>query len=372
MGLRLLAAVVALISTTFLSPTVQAANLESVLADQANLTTFRGLVKNMVESILKYHILKKTIDMPSIVKGDSIWAPTLLADRNFSTVTGGQHLILTKQPGGEVVLTSGFATRGTVVTEDLAFDDGLVQVIDSVMRVPETLDATARGAYTDLTAFVGALYAAGLYDEVAGWKDVTIFAPRNAAFQQLAGTFSRMDEADLRRVLRYHIIPGRVSHVWELRNASTLATADGSGDGTEVAVTRHTNFIYVNSAEIVQADVLIANGVVHLVDNVLNPRRPDARPDVELTTAQPPVFTPLGTATATGSDVPTPFATHLPCTGTIEENCQAASSQATGRPTGTSGGAASSNAGGALPRCTGLTGAGVGIGLAVGAVMAGL
>jgi len=45
MGLRLLAAVVALISTTFLSPTAQAANLESVLADQANLTTFRGLVK---------------------------------------------------------------------------------------------------------------------------------------------------------------------------------------------------------------------------------------------------------------------------------------------------------------------------------------
>ncbi|EAQ83373.1 hypothetical protein CHGG_09777 [Chaetomium globosum CBS 148.51] len=355
-------------AVAFCPATVQAASLESVLAGQANLTTFRGLVKSTVVSTLKYHILKKTIDMPSIVKGDSIWASTSLTDAKFSNVTGGQRLILTKQPGGEVVFTSGFATRGTVLTEDLAFDNGLVQVIDSVMRVPETLESTARSAYTDLTAFVGALYATGLMSEVAQQKDVTIFAPHNAAFQQLAGAFADTDKEKLKRILRYHIVPGQLSHVWELKNASSLASTD---KGNKVSITRHTNFIYVNSAEIIQADILIANGLVHMIDNVLNPDQTGARPDVTLTTAQSPVFTPVG-ATATGTDVPTPFASNLPCT----ESCPVA--RPTGAPNGAGAGEGngegpnSSNAGVALPRCTGMAGAAVGVGLAVGAIVVGL
>ncbi|KAL2151237.1 hypothetical protein VTH82DRAFT_6335 [Thermothelomyces myriococcoides] len=394
--LRFPTAALAVISSLLLSPAARAASLESVLADQTNVTMFRGLVKkyaelfddlpknitlavpndfafdkqadwssyskDKVQATLKYHVLKGTIDMPSIIKGDSIWASTILTDRDYSTVTGGQRLILTKQPGGEVVLTSGFATRGTVVVEDLQFDNGLIQIIDSVMKVPETLESTARNAYTDLTSFVGALYATDLYDEVAGWKDVTIFAPRNAAFQQLAGTFAGMDRDELRRVLRYHVVPGRLSHVWELRNQSTLASADR---GAEVAITRQANSIFVNSAAIIQADILLANGVAHLIDNVLDPSQPDARPNLSLTTQQPPVFTAVGTATSTGTNVPTPFASDLPCT----PGC-VGGAQSTATPTGSEG-ASSSNAGGAMPRCTGLVGAGLGVGLAVGAMMAG-
>jgi uncharacterized surface protein with fasciclin (FAS1) repeats len=395
---RLPTALLAGIPAVLFAPAAQAEDLESVLAGQTNLTIFQGLVKNhtdifanlpkgvtvaapndfafmklgnwgtynesMIEATLKYHILKKTIDMPSIVKGDSIWASTLLTDEKFSTVKDGQRLILTKQPGGEVVFTSGFATRGTVVVEDKSFDNGLVQIIDSVMRVPESLESTARSAYTDLTAFVGALYATDLMAELAKEKDVTIFAPRNAAFQQLAGALESMDKEKLKRILRYHIVPGSLSHVWELKNASTLATAD---NGNQVAITRHTNFVFVNSAEIIQTDILISNGLVHMIDNVLNPDENDARPDVTLTTAQPPVFTLVG-ETATGTTVPTPFASDLPCTA----SCPVPTG--TAAPTGTRSGpgASSSNVGVALARCTGVAGAGIGLGLAVGAVMVGL
>ncbi|KAK4153979.1 FAS1 domain-containing protein [Chaetomidium leptoderma] len=400
MVLGLPTALLAVLSTIILSPVaVHAVDLETVLAGQANLTTFRGLIKNhtdifanlpkgvtvavpndnafrklgnweaynesTVAATLKYHILTETIDMPSIEKGDSVWASTTLTGEKFSNVTGGQRLILTKQPGGEVVFTSGFATRGTVLVEDLPFDNGLVQVIDSVMRVPETLESTARSAYTDLTAFVGALYATDLMSEVVKHKDLTIFAPRNTAFQQLAGALENMDKEKLKRVLHYHIVPGQLAHVWELKNASALGTAE---KGKKVSVTRHTNFIYINSAEIIQADILVANGLVHMIDNVLNPDLAGARPDVTLTTAQAPVFTPVG-ATATGTTVPTPFASDLPCTA----SCPVAPPAA--KPTGSGGGAGdapSSNAGVAPARCTGLAGAGVGIGLIVGAIMVAL
>lgn len=319
-----------------------------------------------VEATLKYHILKEAIDMPSIEKGDSIWASTSLTDEKFSTVAGGQRVILTKQPGSEVVLTSGFATRGTVLVEDLKFDNGLVQIIDSVMRVPETLESTARSAYTDLTAFVGALYATDLMNEVAQQKDVTIFAPRNAAFQQLAGAFEDMDKEKLKRILQYHIVPGHLSHVWELKNASSHTTAD---DGNKVSITRHTNFIYVNSAEIIQNDILISNGLVHMIDNVLNPDESDARPDVTLTTGQSPVFTPVG-ATSTGTAVPTPFASDLPCTASCPVPQPTSTGTEAGAGNGEGDGEGDENA--APARATGLAMAAMGVGMAVGAVIVGL
>ncbi|KAK0721217.1 FAS1 domain-containing protein [Apiosordaria backusii] len=346
---RLPTALLAIISALGCAPTaVRAADLDSVLAGQTNLTTFRELVKDHpniftnlsgitiaapndnafdklgnfdewrqnkthVEAVLKYHVMPQVVAMPSIIKGDSIWAPTLLTDPSFSPIKGGQRLILTKQPGGEVVFTSGFANRGTVIVEDIEWDKGLVQVIDSVMRIPENLESTARNAYHDMTAFLGALFATDLYKElILSQKDITIFAPTNAAFQTLAGTLSTLPKEELKSILRYHIVPGQVSQIWELKNASSLATAVGNHS---IHILRHTNFIFANSAQVLQTDILIANGAVHLIDNVLNPKSNLTTPDVEAV-SQKPVFTVegTGTATATGTAAPTPWTEFLPCT----------------------------------------------------------
>jgi transforming growth factor-beta-induced protein len=308
-----------------------------------------------IKTTLQYHLLKGQSKMLSISKGDSDWTSTHLTDAKYTNVTNGQRILFTKMPGGEVACTSGFATRGTVIVEDLAFDDGLVQVVDSVMRVPEDIDSTARNAYADLTS----LYATGLMRELAELKDVTVFAPRNAAFQQLAGTLEEMDTELLKRVLRYHIIPGHVVHAWELENDTELASAsDDDEGGSKITVTRHANSVFANSAGIVQPDILIANGVVHLLDNVLNPDMPGARPDTSLTTIQPPVFSATG-ATATGTAVPTPFATYLPCT----EGC-AVAAVPTSAPEGGEGSRPAGNGGvaGARP---GIVGTGVAVGMAV-------
>ncbi|KAK4172305.1 FAS1 domain-containing protein [Triangularia setosa] len=398
---RLPTAFLAIISALGCVPAaVRAADLDSVLAGQTNLTTFRELVKDYpdifaqlpsgvtvavpndnafdklgnfdewrdnkthVEAVLKYHVMPKVVSMPSIIKGDSIWAPTLLTDPKFSPINGGQRLILTKQPGGEVVLTSGFANRGTVIVEDIEWDKGLVQVIDSVMRIPEGLESTARNAYHDMTAFLGALFAADLYDElVFPTKDITIFAPTNAAFQKIAGTLSVLPKEELKSILRYHIIPGSVSQIWELKNTSSLATAEKS---QSIRILRHTNFIFANSAQVLQTDILIANGAVHLIDNVLNPKSNVTTPDVEAT-EQKVVFSVTGTQTVTGTGQPTPFTEHLPCTVScpvtvtevvrtetagVVQPTRSVLQGGVGGPTSTNGGA---------PKCTGVVGVGLGV-----------
>ncbi|KAK3995222.1 Periostin [Cladorrhinum sp. PSN332] len=406
------------ILSAFLPTAVNAQSLDAILSKQPNLSTFRELVKTnagiftnlpkgitvvapnddafkrignwdqmrdnstLVAAILKYHILPKVVSMTSIIKGESAWSSSLLTDPAFSTVTGGQHLILTKQPDGKVVFTSGFATRGTVLAEDVSFDSGLVQVIDAVMRVPENLELTARNGYADdTTAFLGALFATGLMQELINKQtDLTIFAPRNSAFQHLAGSLAGLSAPDLKRILAYHIIRGSVSHAWELQNASSLVTAAAAANGekSSVAITLHTNFIFVNSAQVMQTDVLLSNGVVHIIDNVLDPDQARARPDVSKV-SQTPVFKALGTQTETGTGLPTPFAENIPCTAscsltttvTATPSVLPIGSDATGesRPS-----QVSSNAGVAAARCTGFAGGGtvgvVGI-AAAGALMVG-
>ncbi|KAK0611640.1 FAS1 domain-containing protein [Immersiella caudata] len=329
----------------------------------AKVGNWGGKTPEGIEAGLKYHVIKTPINTLSIPKGDSIFAATTLDDPRFSNVTGGQQLILTKQPGGEVVLTSGFATRGTIVVEDIAFESGIVQVVDSVMRIPEPLDSTARNAYTDLTAFLGALSLTGIADDILAAKDVTVLAPRNAAFQQLAGVLHDTPVDDLKRILHYHIIPDAVLHSWELQNGSSLISAEKK---KPMEITRLGNYIFANSAQLLQTDILLSNGLVQMLDNILSPDHADARPDVTAT-AQRPVITPSG-ATVTGTAAPVPFTSNLPCTSDCPETATFNDKAPTARPTSTFVPMPDS----APPSHSGLLGVGIGAGLVVGALFMGI
>jgi len=300
-----------------------------------------GLGDARVRPTLQYHVLKRAIHTDSVARGQHLVAKTRL-DLN---ITGGQPVILTKGPSGDVVFTSGFANRGTVVQENIPFDDGFVQIIDSVLRVPEGFEATTKNAYTDMSAFLGALHATGLIDEINAAKDITVFAPHNEAFQKLYPVFKKMSLGELKRVIRYHIVPGTVVHSWEFGNGTYLEASDK----TAIAITRHDHSIYANSAQFLQTDILISNGVVQMIDNCLSPNASKARPDVRLS-KQPPVLS------LEPYSPPSPTAPGFPCAG---DDCSDTDSEAS---TGTQKDVA-------VPRFGGISSAGLGLGLMLGAVV---
>ncbi|KAK2074961.1 hypothetical protein P8C59_009127 [Phyllachora maydis] len=335
---------------------------------------------SLVTAMLQYHLLQGTVAAASLSAGPSTFAPTLLAAAASTNVTGGQNVILNVQPGPVVVLTSGAGSRSTVVQPDVPFAGGLVQVVDALLVPPPRLELVARDAYTDLMAFLAALFAAGLVDEFAAARDVTIFAPRSAAFQAVAPALTALAPDDLRAVLRYHLVPGAVRPSARLTNGTLYATAlDTSATSTsnssappKLRLTRAGNSMWVDTAQVIQPDILLANGVVHMVDAVLNPHNAAAaaaRPNPALA-AQPPAFAPA--AGPTGTAAPTPFTAFLPCT-TSHCPVTTAAGNATGRASTTAAGVrTSSSRGGAAPprpRCTGAVGVlGLGWGLVVGAL----
>lgn len=354
---RLVAFGLAALATLGAIPAVAAQSLKEVVAKQENLTTFQSLVeeysdvyKNLpsdgvtiiapndaafvkgqgwdadqdaIPVWLRYGLLRGEVDLSSMEPGDTMTVSTLLNDTRYANVSDGQQVFITMQPNEDVVITSGTGTRVTVVKTDIPFDNGLVQIVESLTVTPRRLEPSIRNSYMDLTSFLGALYKADLVQEFAEAPNATIFAPHNAAFQRLAGAFDSMDDEEFRRVLRYHLVPNAVLRAAYLQDDSDLETlAD-----TPLHITRYINDIFVNTGKIIQTDLLIANGVIQMIDNVLNVNEEDVRPEVSRS-IQDPVFTAPPSA-STGEGAPVPFTSALPCT----ESC----STDRPRPTGEGG-----------------------------------
>lgn len=151
------------------------------------------------------------------------------------------------------------------------FTGGTIHIIDRVLTLPESDSSTAVAA--NLTSVVGALSQANLVNPVNSLRDVTIFAPANSAFQAIGSAIGTLTTEQLSSILTYHVINGTVGYSSALTN-TTLKTLGGG----ELTVRIENGSVFVNSARVLVPDVLVANGVVHVIDNVLNPNNTSVAP----------------------------------------------------------------------------------------------
>jgi uncharacterized surface protein with fasciclin (FAS1) repeats len=135
----------------------------------------------------------------------------------------------------------------------------------------------------DHTTLVAAVKAAGLVDTLSGPGPFTVFAPTNAAFAKLpAGTVETLvkpeNKATLTKILTYHVVPG----TYTAKDLMKLAK-DGGGEaqlktaqGEPLVVQTKGKKVYVtdakgNTATVTIANVMQSNGVIHVINGVLQP-----------------------------------------------------------------------------------------------------
>jgi uncharacterized surface protein with fasciclin (FAS1) repeats len=135
-------------------------------------------------------------------------------------------------------------------------------VIDRVLTLPGNVSSTLIAA--NLTSLYGALNATSLLSTVNGLRDVTIFAPNNTAFQRIGSALASASTADLQSILTYHVVNGTAPlYSTDLMNGTSHQTVNGAN------VTIHAGAngtFFVNGARVVTPNVLIAGGVVHVID----------------------------------------------------------------------------------------------------------
>lgn len=134
---------------------------------------------------------------------------------------------------------------------------------------PNNIVSIAIGS-KDHTTLVAALKAANYVTSVANPGPLTVFAPTNAAFDQLpAGTVEGLlkpeKEADLKEVLKYHVAPATFE-LPALKDGMEL----GMANGKRTKIHRQGDKVMINDATIV-ASIRASNGIVHVIDKVLLP-----------------------------------------------------------------------------------------------------
>jgi uncharacterized surface protein with fasciclin (FAS1) repeats len=128
--------------------------------------------------------------------------------------------------------------------------------------------AAGAGSFNTLVA---AVKAAGLAETLQGKGPFTVFAPTDAAFAKLpAGTVEALlaDKAKLASILTFHVVSGKVL-AGDIIKAHGAKATTVNGQALDVVV--QDGKVLVNGANVVKADVMASNGVIHVIDTVLLP-----------------------------------------------------------------------------------------------------
>lgn len=145
-------------------------------------------------------------------------------------------------------------------------------VIEPTVEAPKDIVDVASGS-ADHSTLVTAVKAAGLVETLKGAGPFTVFAPTNAAFSALpAGTVDGLlkpeKKADLTRILTYHVVSGSVKAA-DLKDGQKIKTVQGE----ELTVAIKDGKVMINGANVTAADLASSNGMIHVIDAVLMPKK---------------------------------------------------------------------------------------------------
>jgi uncharacterized surface protein with fasciclin (FAS1) repeats len=187
-------------------------------------------------------------------------------------------------PFNDVVTVNGVPVLGCLEIPDLC-KTNLIDLLASntcALACPVTLNIYEKlRTYPDLSYLVQAIDKVGgdvkLYLENK-CTAATLFAPNNEAFEALAAAYGitvpqLLDNPNLNEILLNHVV-AKVYFSAAFRQGQTNKVLALSKECLEVC--KNKNGVFVSSelttnAKVLEADILATNGVIHIIDKVLEP-----------------------------------------------------------------------------------------------------
>ncbi|KAI5451246.1 hypothetical protein NCC49_001843 [Naganishia albida] len=250
----------------------------------------------LLANILSYHVLNASVSPSDIAKAPahsvvrSLYnngrlpgnrSQVVVFNLANDTQTGNQSIAFPYQ-NNETVYGAG---------QPVSAANFMIYPIYSVLSLPQTLTEVATA---NLPALAGVITQAGLLEPLEAARGITVFAPNDAALGAAGELIGTLNETQIQTVLANHVINGTVVY------STTLASANyTSAGGQPFTFTTNSTGAFVTSgtttAQIVAADIPIANGVVHIIDRVL------ANPTANTAAAESAASSYAAVATATSS-----------------------------------------------------------------------
>jgi len=130
----------------------------------------------------------------------------------------------------------------------------------------------------DFKMLMRVVEAAGLEDTLKTQGPFTVFAPTDEAFRNLpTGQLDEWlrDSSKLKSIVTYHIVDRKITEnefhrLTADRRTPTITTMQGTSImfKTQGSLSKT---MFVNDAKVIKADIETSNGVIHIIDRVLEP-----------------------------------------------------------------------------------------------------
>lgn len=248
------------------------ASISSNIIDGMTAAQIAGLTKT-----LQYHIINvgtQSFDLPNNSYTNTI--------ATYGTTTSALSLFVNKSNG--ILLNGGKSNGGAVVTSgDNYLSNGIIHEISNVMALPKVTNLII--ANPVLSALLGNVTSPSqtsilndLNTTATGATAAlsrTVFAPTNKAFEN-ASFLTGQSDSNITKVLQYHVTNSNTR-----ANSSTVFATTNTVINTQLTPPQQTITATANTVKIVDTTPTNAiiltvnaqaiNGVVHVIDKVLQP-----------------------------------------------------------------------------------------------------
>lgn len=136
-----------------------------------------------------------------------------------------------------------------------------VAMVTGALEEPGTI-IEAADANEHLAGLRDALERAGLTEQFSGEESFTIFAPADFVMDDAAMS----DPEALANLLRSHIVEGEMT-LQDITEAGSLTTLAGS----DLEVSIDGDSVFVNDAQVIEANIPATNGVIHMLNGLVTP-----------------------------------------------------------------------------------------------------
>lgn len=239
-----------------------------------DLTASELLASDQLANILTYHVYSGDVPASAAI---SIAG----SDSNIVDMVNGDKLALSLS-GDDL-----YANLSQVVVTDVKASNGVIHAVNKVLTPPasnvlsdedstiaELVTALAGASEAEFTVLLEALDAANLATALGAEGPFTVFAPTDAAFTALLAKLGieksdLLASEDLADILKQHVISGV-----EIDSVTAYA-ANGSDVQTlnaaeKVTVSIVNGELFIEGAKVVITDVQTSNGVIHVIDTVID------------------------------------------------------------------------------------------------------
>jgi len=224
-----------------------------------------NLSDDELRNVLLYHVLSGSI----VRSADIAEGETVVGSSNTTGPGGAALPLFVERSGGSITVNDA-----NITSADIEGVNGVIHVIDAVLLPPSIVDRAVRdGRFTTL---VMALQRTGLDATLAAAGDFTVFAPTDDAFAAAGINLDDLSNEALTEVLLYHVL-GAAVPAGNIADGQSYAASLNTNGPNESALTiglkKNSDGVFVNGeTQVVVADVVANNGVIHAVNQVLSPQ----------------------------------------------------------------------------------------------------